>query len=876
MESVDRLLPRMQMFAATVTSYNLASKSAIAKVALNPAKSLGLLDAVLSEVPRLRRTDLELIAAMGVHSAVSPAECTVNWRSQTLALLEARRSAALLLADVEQMSRTRTMAADVLEPSDPYWATLWEQDAENEADVVKAARLSDDAFILRLGNGEALAAARNRMRAASLAAGAGWLQRARSCADAALEIAERCDLRHEQIQFRIQRFQSLLIADRAGAARQEAKAELDFTSRPCGALPDALERIYAEGLRALGGPDAAQTAEAFGLTGIRALHDGEVGGREAALAELTEQRDGQRLAVLLLAAQVKGRRGDWDTPLEDILPLALKLARSPIQRSQVYGAMADAAEGVGDNAGAIAAMEQAVAALRPGPSATMLAQAGARLEALRADSLDAVRDPAVDVDDYVTRRSDAAIAALVAGKQQRAWSILTSLAGLACTEFTRGKLATLRGIALYELDRLDEAAAALAEATAVFEPALDHDPQGEGDWLGQRETALLLLAVTLARLGRPRDAWIAAERARSPKLARALDIPDPDWHQIRDVLAARRASVLTVQALRWGTLVLSAAPGEPEPEAFLLPDFRSADMNRLLVRELGDDSDAWNGVLMDAIPGLSAGLGAPLSSRLRVLAANADILYVIPDAALWYAPWAAVEIAPGEPLAELVPFSLLPFARLLPACAPVTALRRDTLAMAVGQDNDGFAFIGHLDLLAPLMSSHNPTWVRDDAATAEVLQVTRPHDVLYVSCHGMIDHGTPELDRASQLVLANGPLSASTLGDWVLGRGLGSGCLSFLNACQTGRFRAAGRTELGGFPAAFLRAGRRTLIAPLTHVDPHAAGILAKAFFTEFFDASSFGGPSSAAALRKARLTLRNSGAPQSDWAAHTMFGPDV
>ena len=866
----------MQAFAAAMTAYNLASTAAVAEAATSPAGSLTLLDAVLLDVPPLRETELGLIAAMGEQSVTSPGECAAHWRSRTVSLLEGRRSASVLLADVEQMSRTRAVAAAVLEPADPYWATLWEGDAENEADPNEAARLSDRAFALRLSNGEALGAARNRMRAASLAAEAGWLQRARRCGDEALQIAEQRDLRREQVQFRIWRFQSLLIADQAGMARQEVKAELDFVSRPCGALPDALDRIYAEGLTALNGPDAARTAEAFGLGAAHALRDGEAGAREAAMAELTAQRDEQRLALLLLAAQVKGRFGDWDTPGEDILPLALPLANTPRQLGQVYGAMADAAEGAGDGAAAVAAMEQAVAALRRGPSATALAQAGARLAALRADSLDAVRDPAMDVDEYVTRRSDVAVAALVAGQPQRALSVLDAVSGLACRDVTQGKLAMLRGAGLYELDQLDEAAAAFTEAAAVFEPALDKDPQGEGDWLGQRETALLLLAVTLTRLGRPRDAWIAAERARSPELARALDIPEPDWPRMRDALAARRAAVLTVQALRWGTLVLSAAPGESEPHAMLLPTFRSADMNRLLTRDLCDDSDAWNGVLMDAIPGLSAGLGTLLASRLRVLAADADILYLIPDAALWYAPWAALEIAPGVPLAELAPFSLLPFARLLLACTPAVTPRRTTLAMAVGQDSSRFAFTNHLDLLTPILAAHNPAWVRDGAATARALQNTRSRDLLYVSCHGTIDHGTPEVDRASQLVLADGPLPAGTLAGWTLGSGLGSGSLTFLNACQTGRFRAAGRTELGGFPAAFLRAGRRTLIAPLTHVDPRSAGVLAEAFFTAFLAAPTLQSVSAAAALRTARLALRATGAPPSDWAAHTMFGPDA
>ena len=868
------LLARVQAYAAACTEFNTAHVAATAQLGVDPAVALPLLDAAMAQVPALHETALSLLAA-----GFGDADSVAQWRERTISLLESRRMAAVLLADAEQLSQTRAMAQAALsgESDDPYWATLWEQDATAATSASESDRLLDLAFARRVVSGDVLAAARNRVQAASLAAWAGRLARARGCADEAIDLARQHDLRREQVNFRMSRFTTLLIADQAGAARQELKAELDFVSRPRGILPDALERIYAEGLAALDGPEAAQTAAAFGLMSeAQALAETSPGARKAAVDALSAQRDSQRLSLLLLAAQFKGKLGDWDTPTEAILPPALKLAKTPQELARVYGAMADAAEGAADTQAAIAAMAQAVTALQSGPSATLLAQARARLAALRADGTNESRDPAMDPDDYATRRSDAAVAALQAGQPMRALSILDSLRDVDCTDFTRGKLATLRGVALYESDRPAEAKAAFTQAADIFEPALDQDPGGEGDWLGQRETALLLLAVTLTRLGCPRDAWIAAERARSPKLARALGVAAPAWPALRDALQAQRAAVLTVQALRWGTLVMSAAPGDAEPQAVLLTGFRSADMNRLLVRDLGDDSDAWNGVLMEALPALSAGLAQPLANRLRELAAAADILYLIPDAALWYAPWAGMAVAPSLTLAELVPFSLLPFARLLLACPPNVAPRRNTLAMAVGQDNDGFSFTGHLDLLAPLLAPHDPAWLRDGAVDAAALRDARPRDLLYVSCHGTIDHSTPEVDRASQLMLADGPLPAAALAGWHLGQGLGAASLTFLNACQTGRFRAAGRTELGGFPAAFLRAGRRTLIAPLTHVDPKVAGALAQAFFTAFLAAPVMGGPSAASSLRTARLALRDAGAPTIDWAAYSMFGPDA
>ncbi len=887
-EGLAALVPRMQAFATRSFALDDATLAAMRLVPTDPAAALTALDAVYAELDGMEATELGLNAAMGAHSMLSPAQCHEKWRSSRLSVLDSRFIAATYLARPDETARTADMARAAIAgvPDHPYHATILEHEAEISSDIADVEQKMDAAFALRQAGGEFLAAARNRMRAAALAGPARRLTRLRACAAQALAVAQDHDLRREAVSFRIQTFSMLLISDQAGLARQAMRAELDFAGELEGKLADALEQSYAAGLASLtpATRDAAiATAAAFGLS-VHAIRDAVDPASLAtalveASAELAAQRDGQRLELLLLAAQFKGRLGDYDTPVQDILPLALALATAPEDRCRVWSAMADARQGLGDLPGAIEAAEKAVAAARGVVSAVTRAQAAATLQALRQEAVPA--DPALDPDDYVARAIPAATAALQAGQPARALDQLRDLLKRARAPAMQGQLRTMCGVAQFELTRVAEAEAELAAAAALFGPLVAADTSGEGDLLAQRETALLLRAVALTRLGRPVEAWQCAEQARSLLLRQALGVTLPEWEVTRATLAKHKAAVLSVSALRWGTLVLSAAPGEAEPQALLLEDFHGRDVNQWMDAELGDDSDAWTAVLMTAAVKLSPLLMPPLRDRLRALAASAEVLYLIPDSSLYHLPWAAMEVEPGRCLAELMPFSVLPFAALLtaapqadpPAARPAAppAAWRSALALAFGKDNQGYDFTGHLDLLAPVWQRLAVAALAEGAATPAALQQgAAGHDIVYVSSHGLLDHTIEDVALASSLVLAGRNLGAGELGRWCMGPGLSAPGLAFLSACQSGRFRPLTRSEMGGFPAAFLRAGRRTLVAPLTHVDPHAAGAMAVAFI-----AALLGGESVAQALRSARLTVKQTGAPPADWAAHMMFGLD-
>lgn len=886
------LTARVQAFATTHASFNKAMTDAARSVGTAPAAALSQLDAVLADIDPVEQTDLALGAALGPTIGRSREQCLATYRQDRLFVIGMRYIAATMLASAVESERTRSMARAVLAnaPEDPFWGTLLEWDAEATLDEGEQERLLDQAFHRRMACAKFLEASRNRSRSAGLAGGAGRMRRQRACFDQALLVATENDLRREAIAIRIFRFRSLLVLDQTGAALDELRQELDFLSRPRGALNDALEATYADGLTALHNglmPTLLQTAEAFGL-GIAALlnvtnADQLATAQAQALAELAAQRDQQRLELLLLAGEFKLRLNNAKWVIEHILPMAEALMQTPEARCRVYSAYADAWEAKGKLPQAIAAARQADEAASAAPSAAMRAQATSRLQGLQAaadEDAVVVRDDAMDPDDFVARRSRAASDALIAKQPARALAILDPLIAIATSDATRGQVLLTRGAAFMDLDRIAEARTDFVAACDLFEPAFDRDPDGESDMLTLRETALLLAATAHARLGETRAAWDSAERARSIKLRHALGIAlsgDADWPALREVLATRRAAVMSVATMHWGTLVLSAGSGEAEPQAALYQSFRPPDMNRLLVGEsLREDSDVWNSIMTDAIPPLSALLMPALRDRLIALAAGADILYLIPDAALWTAPWAALEVAPGRTLAELIPFALLPFSALLTASSATPAPRRNSVALATGRDLAGYDFVGHLDLLKPLLATLSPRWLAGEAGTTAALRGAGRPDILYLSSHGTIDGETADVNRASRLRLADvEPLPSGDIAGWSIGAGSFLKQLTFLNACQAGRFRSLTRTEMGGFPAAFLRAGRSTLIAPLTHVDPHAAGGLAVAFFKAYLTGFPAEVPTAARALQTARLAVRDSGAPPSDWAAHTMFGVD-
>jgi hypothetical protein len=378
----------------------------------------------------------------------------------------------------------------------------------------------------------------------------------------------------------------------------------------------------------------------------------------------------------------------------------------------------------------------------------------------------------------------------------------------------------------------------------------------------------LLRGTLLSETGRPTEAWVAAEAVRARRLKQAIGLPQSSWPMTRQWLADHRAAMVAVASIHWGTLMLSAAPGEAEPQAVLVPGVTAANINALLAPpNIDADSSTWTDLLLDAAVSLSRTLVPAIRDRLIELSGNARVLYVIPNGALFDLPWASLLLSQEEALGSVVPLALSGSAEFLLQRAGGSPLSRESscLAVASGKDETGFDFRGHLKQLRSAQWAVAPTELSGDAARPEIIaDLVSRHEVLFIASHGELSGDREDPSAASVLHLANGTkLTPREVAEWRMKPGL-----VFLNACQAGRFRRASRTELGGFPRAFLTAGSRTVIAPLVHVDPVQAGNLAMVFFTKWLAGSAAG-----KALKAACDGLRDAGAPPSVWATYSLYG---
>lgn len=94
--------------------------------------------------------------------------------------------------------------------------------------------------------------------------------------------------------------------------------------------------------------------------------------------------------------------------------------------------------------------------------------------------------------------------------------------------------------------------------------------------------------------------------------------------------------------------------------------------------------------------------------------------------------------------------------------------------------------------------------------------------------------------------------------------------LAFLSACETGGGTFVDAQGLQGLARAFLESGTRNLLVTLWPVEDRAARAFALAFHRALL-----GGASPALAAARARVELRASGVPSSEWAAFRALGRD-
>jgi CHAT domain-containing protein/tetratricopeptide (TPR) repeat protein len=770
-------------------------------------------------------------------------------------------------------------------------------------------------------------AVRNRLMAASAAAVAGRGDRVRIHTAEAVEIARAHQLYLDEIKGEIQGLTMLLSLDRSGRAIDELRAKADF--RYCaesdfscqdtikGEIGARLAKCCEDASRAFKQvnelPDwckdaadasaavdfiaaAERQAKAFNFAeiagGFKNLADelrkqstdgitikGAKGLAQRALVDVELLQAKLQTDLLLLVCSFYQAVNDLDTPLE-ILPVAERGAGSNAESLMaVWSVWSDVYQASGRLAEAIEAARKALSFSERIVAAHTRAQAAEKLNSLlrkSTDSVTAMRETPLAPSEKIQPFLESAIQALQVNDLAKARAICDMALDTATSPMARHQVIHLRAVALIELGQLDDARLDVEEALAFLERSIAGDQTANSYSIDRRafecEELHLLHAFIAFRQGRNGDAWAAAERGRSFTLKREISVRDevgddhsndPDFPTIAKWIAAENVAILTISLTRWGALVMTAAPGEVTPEVEIVPLPSRKELSEILNARESIDGRKWTERIFEQIEPISEALIGPIGSRLQRIVRETRALYIIPHDFLFLIPFAALKLRSGRPLITLAPLAMAPSIGVLLWIASRRAVcaRRKCLAAAVGDADREFA--DKLKQVSCAPWDDPPVELLDQEVTLQRLEELAPnYNVLYFFCHGVVNDEVKDVMASSQLKLASGKrLTARDVLGWRL-----EAEVVFLNACQSGRFRLSGRTEINGFARAFLLAGARAIIAPTIHIRPEAAGNLAKAFFQSWLS-----GKTRAQALQEAQISLLD--CSPCEWASHTLLG---
>lgn len=758
------------------------------------------------------------------------------------------------------------------------------------------------------------------MEAAVRALRIGQYQLFRGYSQEAINITKQHSLGWVEFGFRVLRFRHELIAGSTEWNLDELRKEADYDYKLRGDIAAAMDHFYGEVLSIIQSVQRELTpeqldaflgqlsrhAEAFGCSFLASQLDGTR--EEIRTTGLTEQTGHQlqtvidelkikiqkeyrsvRADVLLLAAEFKSKLGDLETAGE-ILQEAERVAEGiPQKRLQASLMRVDLFENAKDLEGAIKAAEKAVEVAKGGVPILGM-QASARLQQLRNKRAAQGQQPYQTIDgpppalgrtEQVFVELDRAHEQLFQKQFDAALSTLQSAFACANTPALQRPIIGERAIVLWELGRYLEAGSDIDEAIRLLADEAAIDRTGNASDLRSRiseeENLYLLKAVLEAQAERPGEAWLAAERGRASILKREitraggtdLAAEESGFDSVRSWLASERAAMLSFGATRWGTLALSAGPGDAEPERMLLP-VTYGELQKLLAPPLESESSSlWTDVIFGSLPQLSAELIYRLHDRILKITSAARVLYILPDSFLFRAPFAALTMRDGRALIDVIPVAMIPSATILLWCASRRQRVQDRCVLAIGVgEEESFHFRDQAIRVAALPWSSAPKTLLDSDATVERFTAEAPlYPVLYVASHGGLLSEVHDSMTASRIELANKqPLTARDVLGWKI-----SADLVFLNGCQSGRFRLDGRTQVNGFFRAFPIAGANTLVATIAHVDPQKASDLSEIFFQEWLR-----GATKAEALKTAQLRLKGRGLPSKDWASHCLIGDFV
>jgi CHAT domain-containing protein len=432
--------------------------------------------------------------------------------------------------------------------------------------------------------------------------------------------------------------------------------------------------------------------------------------------------------------------------------------------------------------------------------------------------------------------------------------------------------------------RDEEGLAATAEAIAYFRERLPASSLPPTVWtdrlellnsLYQYRTSLLIRA----RPPRLREAFECADESRAQLLRHELAWANmnaeaqegrPSYDALRALLARDEAALVLFDVRERSSAVFVVDPAQADPI------HRQIDLTSDELAGLMPGQETMSYAKKQVFAAL-----APLSGKL--IPALADVikryrlLYLIPTAALYGVPFAALTLPDGSRLVEHCAIAYVPSASMLAWSTGRRRARhsrpeRTLVALGVGGTKDGEKQVSFaaqakdvVDTVDTLGAISGVLLPEDTTATA-LLDAAEAASILHLECHGSLDPTASAL-TASYLELSDrAHLTTQDVADRA---GRLDAELVFLNACLSGTFASRMSNEAGGFWQAFFIGGSSSLVATLTSVRAQSASELVLGFYEAWLGR----GLDKARALQAAQLAMLAAGRAAQDWATHILIG---
>ena len=422
------------------------------------------------------------------------------------------------------------------------------------------------------------------------------------------------------------------------------------------------------------------------------------------------------------------------------------------------------------------------------------------------------------------------------------------------------RVGVLRG-----MDAKEETLRAIERAATAFREQLR---RSGADWKSGFDSLAALheaAAFVTAELGRTDEAFVWVESGKALRLRSRFSEPTNDaettdisFSILRERLRAESATLLYFSVMQRGTLALLCDSRFDKPQAFFF-DLTEQSLAKLFPPD--KYYPAWNKAVFDALGPLSEKLAPCLNAAINCK--EHRVLYIVPDAQLYFLPFAALNVGQNSKLIDHCAIAYLPCGAMLTSSSQAAVKSRTCLAVGSGKAGEANEY----QLAEQAAEIAALRWDAEEciaeAKVQEFLDRAPQFCVLHFACHGQMEGRLPTTRSASFLKLSDRPLTAKDIYNLSL-----SSELVFLNACVSGRFQSRLSNEVGGFWEAFLNAGASRIIVTVTYVHPESAQRLALAFYRHWLS-----GLASAEALRQAQFEMRQEKPEPEHWATHILIG---